>query len=70
MTPESPAFPDGNRPGLTQRDYTAIMAMQPLLGVMSGFDPCEGSETKDMAEMAYRIADAMIAASMTPPKSK
>ncbi len=54
-----PAFPTQNNPGLTTRDYIAVMAMQAI--IMANGD--EDRDADDVAEVAFTYADALIARS-------
>ena len=47
----------GSHHGLTARDYIAIQAM---VGILANSHVLPGSSEKEVAEMAYKQADAMI----------
>ncbi len=54
------AFPDDGNYGISMRDYFAVRAMQ---GMFSNTEMTAGINSHDQfAEMAYRMADAMLKA--------
>lgn len=50
--------------GITARDYIAIQAMQGLLA--NSYPSCADMTVEQVAEMAYKTADAMIKQSEAP----
>jgi len=54
----SSVFAANNRPGLTQRDYTAIEAMKSMLRNTNS-----NIHRNDVPKEAYKVADKMIEAS-------
>ena len=63
--PEGPLYADVTYPGLSKRDYFAAAALTGIL-----FDLGQHQTLKDeesTADLAYKLADAMIAASEAKP---
>ena len=60
---KQPAFPTGTNYGMTLRDYFAAKAIAGLFHIYHDITPRDGIKMpRAMAEIAYELADAMMAA--------